>query len=69
MSNDSEEVLRRTGEYVASRAPGVPVRVIGFRLHGVRAAARSIREASAEERAHYGTWVAGAVGTDLVTVV
>lgn len=67
--NDSEETLRATGEFVAKRAPGVPVRVIGFRAHGVRAAARSIREASAEERAHYGEWVAEAVGADLVTVV
>lgn len=49
--NDSEEALRATGEYVASRAPGVPVRVIGFRPHGVRAAARSIPEPTAEERA------------------
>lgn len=67
--NDSEETLRATGEFVARRAPGVPVRVIGFRAHGVRAAARSIREASAEERAHYGEWVAESVGADLVTVV
>ncbi len=67
--NDSEEALRRTGEYVAARAPGVPVRIIGFRPHGVRASARSIREASAEERAHYGAWVAESVGADLVTVV
>ena len=67
--NDSEGTLRRTGEYVASRAPGVPVRVIGFRPHGVRAAARSIPEPTAEERAHYGAWVAESVGADLVTVV
>ena len=67
--NDSEEALRATGEYVASRAPGVPVRVIGFRPHGVRAAARSIPEPTAEERARYGAWVAESVGADLVTVV
>ena len=67
--NDSEETLRQTGEYVAARAPGVPVRVIGFRPHGVRAAARGIPEASPEERARYGAWVADAVGADLVTVV
>ncbi|MFC6236247.1 radical SAM protein [Longivirga aurantiaca] len=67
--NDSEETLRRTGAYVAARAPGVPVRVIGFRPHGVRAAARSIPEPTPEERAHYGAWVAESVGADLVTVV
>ena len=67
--NDTEDALRRTGEYVASHAPGVPVRVIGFRPHGVRAAARSIPEASSDERADYGRWVADSVGPDLVTVV
>ena len=56
--NDSADGLRRTGAYLAEHAPGVPVRVIGFRPHGVRAAARSIPEASAEQRAAYGAWVA-----------
>jgi pyruvate formate lyase activating enzyme len=67
--NDSDDTLRRTGEYVASRAPGVPVRVIGFRPHGVRAAARSIPAPTPEERARYGACVAESVGADLVTVV
>lgn len=67
--NDSEDVLRRTGEHIAARAPGVPVRVIGFRPHGVRAAARTIPEADADERAAYGRWVGESVGPDLVTVV
>lgn len=67
--NDTEDALRRTGEHIASHAPGVPVKVIGFRPHGVRAAARSIPEPTLDERAHYGRWVADAVGQDLVTVV
>ena len=67
--NDSADVLRRTGAYVARHAPGVPVRVIGFRPHGVRAAARHIPAPTAEERASYGAWVGEAVGPDLVTVV
>jgi hypothetical protein len=47
----------------------VPVKVIGFRPHGVRAAARDIPEPTADERASYAAWVAAGVGADLVTVV
>ena len=67
--NDTEDQLRRTGDYVAEHAPGIPVKVIGFRPHGVRAAARDIPAPTAEERTSYGAWVAEAVGADLVTVV
>ena len=67
--NDDEALLRRTGAYLADRAPGVPVKVIGFRPHGVRAAARAIPAPTDEERARYGAWVADSVGADLVTVV
>ena len=67
--NDSADGLRRTGAYIARHAPAIPVRVIGFRPHGVRAAARSIPEPNAEQRAAYGAWVAEGVGADLVTVV
>jgi pyruvate formate lyase activating enzyme len=67
--NDEEHLLRRTGLYLADHAPGVPVTVIGFRPHGVRAAAREIPAPSIEERAAYGRWVAHAVGADLVSVV
>jgi pyruvate-formate lyase-activating enzyme len=67
--NDSERALRLTGDYLAGHAPGIPVKVIGFRPHGVRAAARHIPAPTAEERTAYGAWVAGSVGADLVTVV
>lgn len=67
--NDSADVLRRTGAYLARHAPGIPVRVIGFRPHGVRASARHIPAPTAEERTAYGAWVSEAVGTELVTVV
>jgi pyruvate-formate lyase-activating enzyme len=67
--NDSEDQLRRTGEFLATHAPGVPVKVIGFRPHGVRAAAREIPAPTDEERATYASWVAASVGADLVTVV
>ena len=67
--NDSEDALRATGAYLAHRAPGIPVKVIGFRPHGVRAAARHIPAPTAEERTAYAAWVAESVGVDLVTVV
>ena len=67
--NDSADVLRRTGDYLARHAPGIPVRVIGFRPHGVRAAARDIPAPTDDERAAYGAWVAESVGAELVTVV
>jgi len=67
--NDSEDVLRATGDYLAQNAPEIPVRVIGFRPNGVRATARHIPAPTAEELAAYGEWVAAAVGRALVTVV
>jgi pyruvate formate lyase activating enzyme len=67
--NDGEDQLRRTGDYLATHAPGVPVKVIGFRPHGVRAAARHIPAPSDDQRAEYGRWVAARVGAELVTVV
>ena len=45
------------------------MKVIGFRPHGVRAAARHIPAPTAEERTAYASWVAASVGEDLVTVV
>ena len=68
-SNDSETALRRTGDYLAQHAPGVPVKVIGFRPHGVRAAARHIPAPTVDERAAYRAWVAASVGDDIVTAV
>ncbi len=67
--NDSADALRRTGAYLARHAPGIPVRVIGFRPHGVRAVARHIPAPTAEERTAYGAWIAESVGAELVTVV
>lgn len=67
--NDSPDLLRRTGLYLAEHAPGIPVKVIGFRPHGVRAAARDIPAPTDAERAAYAAFVAEAVGAELVTVV
>ena len=67
--NDDEDTLRDTGDYLAEHAPGIPVRIIGFRPHGVRAIAREIPEPTPEERVSYRAWVSEAVGKELVTVV
>lgn len=48
--NDSADQLRRTAGWLLSVDPHVRVKVIGFRAHGVRAAARDWPEATDEER-------------------
>jgi pyruvate formate lyase activating enzyme len=67
--NDAEDALRRTGDYLATHAPGIPVRVIGFRPRVRRAAAMSIPAPTADDRERYRTWVAAGVGEALTTVV
>jgi pyruvate-formate lyase-activating enzyme len=67
--NDAADTLRRTGVYLATHAAGVPVRVIGYRPHGVRAIARRIPARTADKRAEYGAWIGESVPSDLVTVV
>ena len=42
--NDSDEQMRRTGAYLARVAPGVRVKVIGFRRHGVRPVGQGLAE-------------------------
>lgn len=44
--NDAPDQLDRAAGWLAETAPGVPVKVIGFRRHGVREAARAWPEAS-----------------------
>ncbi|MEZ5117056.1 MAG: radical SAM protein [Candidatus Nanopelagicales bacterium] len=51
--NDDERTLRRTAEWLLDVDPAMRVRVIGFRRHGVRAAARDFPEATEEQRADY----------------
>ena len=51
--NDSDDLLARTGRFLASVDPGLRVKVIGFRSHGVRPSLAPLREPSAEQRAHY----------------
>jgi pyruvate formate lyase activating enzyme len=49
--NDSADQLARTAGWLLGVDPAVRVKVIGFRRHGVRAAARDWPEASDEQRA------------------
>lgn len=51
--NDSPDQLLRTADWLLDLDPGIRVKVIGFRAHGVRAAARGWAEPSADERELY----------------
>jgi pyruvate formate lyase activating enzyme len=51
--NDSDELLARTGGWLASVDPRMRVKVIGFRHHGVRPSPLPLTEPSAEQREHY----------------
>lgn len=44
--NDAPATLRRTGAWLGSVDPGLRVKVIGFRRHGTRPAARDLPEAT-----------------------
>jgi YjjW family glycine radical enzyme activase len=46
--NDDDRLLDRTAAWLARVAPGVPVKVIGFRRHGVREVARAWPEPARE---------------------
>lgn len=67
--NDSEELQRRTGRYLAERAPGVPIQITGYRPHGVRAAARNISAPTEAQRSLFADWICESVPRELVTVV
>ncbi len=49
--NDADDQLRRTASFLRRVAPGVRVKVIGFRRHGVRLAGRALPEPSPERLA------------------
>lgn len=49
--NDAPALLDRTAAWLAATAPGVPVKVIGFRRHGVRERAQAWPEPSPEQLA------------------
>lgn len=51
--NDGPDQLRRTAAWLGELDPGVHVKVIGFRKHGVRPVARRVREPRPDEMAGY----------------
>jgi pyruvate-formate lyase-activating enzyme len=51
--NDSDELLARTGRWLAGIDPTMRVKVIGYRAHGVRPSAVPLVEPTAEQREHY----------------
>ena len=51
--NDSPDQLMRTADWLLDLDPGMRVKVIGFRAHGVRATARHWPEPSGDERDLY----------------
>ena len=51
--NDADDLLVRTGAWLASIDPTMRVKVIGFRHHGVRPSVIPLHEPSAEQREHY----------------
>lgn len=66
--NDSPDQLARTAEWLLGVDPGVRVKVIGFRPHGVRAAAREWPSPTDEQRAAYRATLAAAGVRELVVV-
>lgn len=52
-ANDSDELLARTGAWLAELNPRMRVKIIGFRAHGVRPSPVPLVEPSAEQRARY----------------
>jgi pyruvate formate lyase activating enzyme len=53
--NDADDPLRRTAAFLSRVAPGVRVKLIGFRQHGVRPAGRALPEPSPERLADAAT--------------
>lgn len=51
--NDSDELLARTGAWLAQINPTMRLKIIGFRAHGVRPSPVPLVEPTAEQRAHY----------------
>lgn len=57
--NDSDEQLAATGRWLAAIDPGMRLKVIGFRQHGVRPTSVPLVEPTPEQLAHYRDVLAG----------
>ena len=66
--NDADDLLAETGAWLAAIDPGMRVKVIGFRHHGVRSSLLTLREPSADQRAHYADILRSQGDFDLVVV-
>lgn len=66
--NDADDVLRRTAHRLTAASPDLRVKVIGFRAHGVRAAARDFAEPTAQQRERYADLLRDAGVREVVTV-
>ena len=66
--NDSDDLLTRTGQWLASVDPGMRIKVIGYRDHGVRPSPIPLREPTPEQRTHYADVLRSVAGFDLVVV-
>lgn len=68
--NDADDLLAETGRWLASVDPGLRVKVIGYRAHGVRPSPvpLPLREPTAEQRAHYADVLRDQARFELVVV-
>lgn len=66
--NDSPDDLARTAHWLLEVDPGLRVKAIGFRAHGVRAEARHWAEPTDDEREEYRRLLTAAGVRDLVVV-
>lgn len=66
--NDSDELVTRTGRWLASIDPRLRVKVIGFRRHGVRPTPVPLVEPTPDQLAHYREVLAAQGDFDLVVV-
>jgi len=67
-ANDSDEALLATGAWLAGVDPRMRVKVIGYRAHGVRKAAASLVEPTAEQRQHYARALSAVADFELTVV-
>jgi YjjW family glycine radical enzyme activase len=66
--NDSDDLLTRTGQWLAAVNPHLRVKVIGYRAHGVRPSPLPLGEPSPAQRAHYADVLRGVADFGLVVV-
>lgn len=66
--NDSDELLTRTGRWLAEIDPGLRLKVIGYRGHGVRPTPIPLKEPSKARREHYARQLAAVSDFQIVTI-